>query len=146
MSGAKPFLKGISATVSRDAIWGFSYTLTRKYLYSAMGVNSILTLERNNWERMGCDFFAGGVAAVLSSPFNYARNIQYASCPSEKAPSIYSILKGVWHETKGRGFLGGALLLETRMRIGWGFLRTSLGTSFGHYAFRSTQAFFDQKE
>ena len=43
---------------------------------------------------------AAGVATIASGPFNYVRNMQYATQPHLKPPTIAQSLSHVWNESK----------------------------------------------
>ena len=79
------------------------------------------------------NFIAAALATILSGPFNYARNMQYATSSRRPALATSVILQQLWQETLSVPGTGPKLrFLQQRLRIGWGTARVALGMSMGH--------------
>jgi hypothetical protein len=116
----RPFFNGLNATLWRDAVFGGCYTTIRLQL------QWIFDLEAHNqWE---ANFVASGLAAVVSGPWNYARNLQYATKSREFQPSIRSVFVELMHEVKQqKDVIEKLKYLQIQLRIGWGTLRVAMG-------------------
>ncbi len=73
---------------------------------------------------------AGLLATILSSPFNYARNMQYDTPIELKQKSMYFYLRYLARRaTEEKRPLA---YLQRRLRIGWGSLRVAVGMGVGN--------------
>jgi hypothetical protein len=102
-----------------------------KYLTAAKLAQSNSTNGQSNSEEKNCrakkkwwkqdDFYAsliaGAAGTIVSSPFNYVRNIKYGWNPSESPPNTIKILQDLYQEAKTSGKFFSAL--QNRLRIGW---------------------------
>eukprot|EP00070_Physeter_catodon_P037180 XP_028344074.1 uncharacterized protein LOC114486089 [Physeter catodon] len=83
---------------------------------------------------------AASLGVLLSSPFNYVRNMQLAAplhCPP---PSFRDIVVSLLHQVKQESqFWKKGALLVNRFRVGWGTLRASTGVSTGAYFLELSQ-------
>ena len=102
--GVRPFFVGAAATVSRDFIFGGAFAVLRHYIHThhRMRDNDIEE-EKEKQKQKGkhkqqdkkkdgvyvvyvrqflVSMVSASVATVLSSPFNYIRNMHYA-CPPD---------------------------------------------------------------
>lgn len=124
--GLRPFFVGASATVTRDLVFGGFFALFR---------NEIRLLESQKEGRMSnyvIDVFSASLATLLSSPFNYVRNVHYATPPNVPALSARTILFQLWRSTLEKENLASALRhLQSRLRLGWGTARVGCGMAFG---------------
>jgi len=122
--GSKPFFYGLLPTLTRDVAFGGTYTFLRRYVRK-----SDLLEEQYMW--VG-DTASAACAAIVSGPFNLARNVQYATGASKQQPSIGKVLRSLAKEavTK-RSLVGAMLFLQRRLRIGWGTARVAAGMAFG---------------
>eukprot|EP00188_Purpureofilum_apyrenoidigerum_P003859 Plantae.Rhodophyta-Purpureofilum_apyrenoidigerum.ctg4155.p1 GENE.Plantae.Rhodophyta-Purpureofilum_apyrenoidigerum.ctg4155~~Plantae.Rhodophyta-Purpureofilum_apyrenoidigerum.ctg4155.p1 ORF type:complete len:289 (-),score=38.19 Plantae.Rhodophyta-Purpureofilum_apyrenoidigerum.ctg4155:564-1430(-) len=129
MNGFRPFFHGAKPTVLRDVAFGAVYTsmrhgLRRKY---------------KNWKNaaMACDIFAAACATVASSPFNFARNIQY-SYSQKDVPKMMDIWKRLAAATMSKPtVLEGLRYAQTRLGVGWGTARVALGIAFGAFVYET---------
>jgi hypothetical protein len=133
--GLPPFIKGTRATVTRDIVFGTTYEVLRHMLQS-VGQNK----SDDQTPPQVLQFVSNGVAAatanVTSSPFNFARSMQYATPPSQAPLSIVKILKNVWHESgKTPGFKPRLSFFQHRFQIGWGTARVAVGMALGQKVF-----------
>ncbi len=128
--GFKNFSKGLVATLIRDIVFGASYASTRHW--DAFGYID----HHDNGYNYQQEFIWNGICALgattLSSPFNYIRNIQFATPPNEKPLSMMVLSKQIidgYKETKGgkKKFD----FLQIRFKFGWGTLRVGLGMALG---------------
>lgn len=121
----RPFLNGMIPTLYRDVVFGGCYTWLRLLIQSG------LDLEPNQ-QWMG-NMIAAAFATVLSGPFNYVRNIQYATSSREVADSTFKILSDLMQETRAQSTIAERWdYLQHRLRIGWGTTRVALGMAFAH--------------
>jgi hypothetical protein len=139
LGGIKPFFKGTTATVTRDMIFGSTYEMLRGLMN-----NTNDTIPKNK-NQAHLEFIhnasAAGIATMVSGPFNYVRNMQYATPPNLKPPSMYDALSTVWNEAKVQqpSFLGRLSFFQQRFRIGWGTARVAVGMAVGQKLFDWTQ-------
>lgn len=133
--GLPPFIKGTRATVTRDIVFGTTYEVLRHLLQS---VGQKKSDEQTPPQIL--QFVSNGVAAatanVTSSPFNFARSMQYATPPSQAPLSIVKILKNIWQESgKERGNLCRLSFFQHRFQVGWGTARVAVGMALGQKVF-----------
>lgn len=121
----RPFFNGLSPTVSRDVVFGGTYTCLRLQIPVWCGMSA-------NQQWMG-NFVAAAMATVISGPFNYVRNVQFATRSHETADSTVTILRDLVSQTlTHRGVLARLHFLQNRLRIGWGTTRVAIGMTFAH--------------
>ncbi len=136
--GLRIYYVGASATVGRDLVFGAFYGVLRHELPYILRS----TEEQQKFEQDGRLFatakpsfaenlVAAMVATVLSSPWNYVRNVHYAT-PYGRAPeSARKILGGLWSKAKLQPTLFAKLVhLQTQLRVGWGTARVGAGMAF----------------
>ena len=108
------FFRGLSSTLLRDVIFGGVFATGRKWFTVS---------------DPGLKFLSNAVAAtaatVLSSPFNYTRAMQFAEGESPTPPSIPQLLARLSGEVRDLGLVH----LQSRLQIGWGTFRVTLGMS-----------------
>jgi len=131
--GIKPFIKGTKATVLRDTTFGCTYEVLRYLMQSKL---KQYDYDENNQYKFYCNFMATIVAAIASSPFNYARTIQYATPPHEKPLFITQILHSVWNQSKAMPTIMERMgFFQNQFRIGWGTARVGAGMAVGQAVF-----------
>lgn len=138
-AGAKVFFRGLPATVMRDALFGGIFSGMRQSLRSRAVVRKYTGTQYLNAAHICADFVAAGVATTVSSPLNYARNMQFGCSLKEPAPTTLAVLVQLRRETP-RGFAGGSLFLLQRMKVGWGTLRVAGGMALAAKIFSSLVA------
>lgn len=126
--GLRPFFKGLSHTVNRDAIYGVTYegfyALMLKYMIGNTNVK--INPGKSDLTDFTCKATAAGLAAICSSPFNYIKNKQQASHPSAKAPTSQEVLKHLfWHKSTNQ--LRSMTEIMKSLMIGAGTLRVAFG-------------------
>jgi hypothetical protein len=121
----RPFFNGLSPTVTRDVVFGGTYTWLRLQIPVWCNLPA-----HQHW--IG-NFVAAAMATVMSGPFNYVRNIQFATRSHEKAASTMDILRDLAQQTGAQnGATEKLQLLQNRLRIGWGTARVAMGVTFAH--------------
>ncbi|WP_133128476.1 hypothetical protein [Legionella nagasakiensis] len=140
LGGFKPFLKGTTATMTRDMVFGSTYEMLRSFM------NTSAKEDKTTGSTPSCLEFiynagAAGVATIASSPFNYVRNIQYAMPPNRKPPSMHEALTNVWNESKNtrQPLLSRLSFFQQQFRIGWGTARVAVGMAVGQKLFDWTR-------
>ena len=126
-SSLRPFFNGLAPTLARDVAFGGCYTFLRLQLQCLWNLESHNTSKK--WLSNVC---AAALATVVSGPFNYVRNVQFATKSHETADGMWQILSHLLNETRAQGPDAYARLrfLQQRLRIGWGTARVALGMSF----------------
>jgi len=117
--GYRVLSRGLIATVMRDSIFGacFTFLRTRK--------------EQTIWRDGGAAF----VATCLSSPLNYARNMQYA-CPDQNL-RVGTTLVALWNRVLlEKGIFARMQKLVSTLCIGYGTVRVAVGMSVGGALYR----------
>lgn len=136
--GIRPFYVGSSATVIRDLVFGGCYSIFR---YKGKQFES-LNGQQSATRHLLVNIAAGCLATIASSPFNYVRNVHYATPPEIRPASAYQILLDLWTCSKEKGSrLGQLKFLQARLRIGWGTARVGHGMAFASlvYSYCSSQ-------
>ena len=156
----RPFTKGIVATVLRDSLFGGFFTFARKRLSAlqlkrsnagearaaaATGANPkakpsqaaapVAPQPANERSEFAATVVAGMLAAGLSAPMNFVRNMQFSSPPSEPAPSIprvfYNLGMRCRAVQRSKGTRAALHYATMRMNVGWGTMRVGLGMAVG---------------
>ncbi|KTD44350.1 hypothetical protein [Legionella parisiensis] len=143
LGGIRPFLKGTSATMTRDMIFGSTYEMLRSLMKTTSKSSGNKASGANqSYAEFLYNASAAAVATLASSPFNYVRNMQYATPPNLKPPSAGKVFIKVWYEseTPQQSFLSRLSFFQQRFRIGWGTARVAVGMAVGQKLFDSTQA------
>jgi Mitochondrial carrier protein len=101
--GARPFLKGITATLARDCTFGGVFASLRYKLAALYAARRAGTAEQQQQQpsketAFVTDLIAAAVATTASSPFNYIRNIQYGAASTDRAPSGTAIVSELLQE------------------------------------------------
>ena len=159
--GALAFTRGMKATMARDMVFGMTYSSLRRYASSKQ--QQAPTAWRRSRE-FAVNAASAAVATVVSGPFNYVRNVQFAKVRGwrrsaraararhalslrarasqfgvdERPPSIREALRYFAHEAQAReGVVARLRYVQTRLMIGWGTLRVASGmaiTALGYSA------------
>ena len=149
--GLEPFLKGTTATLSREVAYGCTYEVLRHLLKKQFVAENQPTQKKsfNLFDaEFICNVLAACTGAAASSPWNYARNMQYATKPNEHAPTIRSVLKKLSHDSHahtGVGF-GRMGFFVNALKIGWGTLGTGVRMGIGQLAFDTIEHHFIPKK
>ena len=121
-AGAFAFFRGLSATVWRDCAFGALFGWTRCRLREC-GAD-----DAGAAQRFLADSVAAGAATAVSSPFNYARNVQFAQPLGERATSTAHAIRGLWREALSHASTAeAARFVVRRLNVGWGTIRVAVG-------------------
>lgn len=147
--GIRHFFVGTAATVQRDLVFGGTFAVLRHEIIPYIYFHHILSSEKGNLKAkrqsnssstgntvLKTDFFinvvSGMIATLLSSPINYVRNIHYATGPNERIKSSFEILRELYRDAKNEAsIIDCFVLLQRRLRLGWGTARVGVGMAFG---------------
>lgn len=130
--GIKPFLKGTTATISRDTIFGSFYEIIRTASLSHLQKNK----NCDEKPKFTVNLFSAGIATVASAPLNFIRTLQYDTPPNQKPPSSSQALHSLWVEINNKKtLLDKAKHTQQRLRIGWGTARVAAGMGAGQLVF-----------
>ena len=164
-NGLRPFMRGIGPTVARDSVFGGTFSASRVWLGRAFDLD-----DGAGVAGFGVSVGAGALACIVSSPFNYCRNMAYATPPGTvRAPTTLASLRMLAQETRrvqrdnsfartalegmvsknsaangsGAGVWTSLVYLQGRLRVGWGTARVALGmaTGFELYSFIKRRVF-----
>jgi hypothetical protein len=132
---------GTTATVLRDLVFGGTYGLLRHTLASvnveARDEDGQSVLHRPTFVQ---NLIAASMGTVLSSPWNYVRNIHYGTPSGVRPDTTLSIWQGLLHRAAEEKSLFRRLkLLQVQLRVGWGTARVGCGmaVSSSVYAYAS---------
>ncbi len=130
--GLAPFLKGTKATVVRDAAFGITFELLRHVVSRRRPhvVDSPTAVFATNVGAAVC-------ATVVSAPFNYVRNVQYASAPTATPTTVLAELRQLVCEV--RVDASPWRTLQRKLRLGWGSLRVGVGMAIGAKVYEVSQ-------
>jgi hypothetical protein len=142
--GFRPFTKGIVATVIRDAMFGGSFAIIKCYTKPAALPSSHPPSTAHRLLDNGSILLAGATATIASAPWNYARNIKYATPPGQPIPSIWCCLRDLFRDARTAD-CGTLKFLQQRLRIGWGTARVACGMAVGFQLYEQTKNFLEQE-
>eukprot|EP00299_Pterocystis_sp_00344_P010080 c4428_g1_i1.p1 GENE.c4428_g1_i1~~c4428_g1_i1.p1 ORF type:complete len:174 (+),score=19.18 c4428_g1_i1:414-935(+) len=124
--GPVAFLRGVRPTLIRDVVWGGTFHLLRSQWLPQARHHVSISQPSIFW-----GFFDNALAAttatIISSPFNYARNLQYGA--EKNVLSTQVLLKDLWREAC-RAPEGIVSHLHKRLFFGWGSVRVGVGMGF----------------
>ena len=122
--GILNFAKGLAPTLGRDVIFGGVFSFARHYFVDE---NNDQRQRRSKFGFMS-DVLSAFLATAVASPFNYVRNMQYATSPQHKPHSTIVILKKLFLGYKKQKTVFKKYdYLQLRLRIGWGTARVAAG-------------------
>lgn len=125
--GFRPFCNGMLPTLLRDTIFGGCYTFLRLQV-QRQGLS-----PEHQWV---ANIFSAVVATVASAPFNFARNVQYATKSEKETKGILPILsKLATNVAEQPDYYSQWSVLQNRLRIGWGTARVAIGMAFAHHIY-----------
>jgi len=108
--GPRTFFRALPTTILRDTVFGTTFTFGRR-----RGKTHFLL-----------DLTAAGCATVLSAPFNYIRNMQFAQNISQPL-SVRAPVLLLLSEVRAKPLGAGLVHLSLRLQLGWGTLRVATG-------------------
>ena len=109
---------------------------------------SAFTLHNTATVDFVSSLLAGAMGTIVSSPFNYIRNIKYGWPASETPPAGLRILSDLVVEcgdkTREGGWKQGAAHMQDRLRIGWGTARVAVGMAVGYEIYEMAKVALDK--
>ena len=147
--GCRPFLVGIVPTVLRDAVFGGAFMVVRTALAAhvreyehkhghgrrprsgggAEAKTRVEAAESSRTTSVAISLVSGSVATLASAPFNFARNMQYATPPSQCAEPTVALVATLFRQACAER--SPARFLQRRLRVGWGTMRVAVGMAAG---------------
>ena len=126
-AGTGAFFRGLHATVCRDCVFGAAFGWMRSQLRGRLQ-EPTATDATGGALRFGADMVAAGSATALSSPFNFARNMQFAQPLDQPPTSTLQALRALRLEVTAQpSAAAAARFLASHLYIGWGTLRVAGG-------------------
>lgn len=121
----RPFFNGLAPTIARDIVFGGCYTWLRLQIQCWGDLP-----PKEQWK---ANLIAAGLATIVSGPFNYVRNIHYATSSRDTADGTLQVLRKLVANVNDQPTrIQKVQYLQNRLRIGWGTMRVALGVAFGH--------------
>lgn len=129
--------KGLAPTLTRDIIFGMFYESFRHitFNYAKTLTNYEKVQSSSPYIRFVSDMVAAGCGTILSSPFNYVRNMHYATPLGEKPLSTMTTLKQLYTKNSHLPLVSQMNIFRERFRIGWGTARVATGMATGQLVF-----------
>lgn len=122
--GLRIFIVGTGATVNRDLVFGGIYALLRHELLASSTGSGAGTPEKSGKPPPPgflVNLVAASCATILSSPWNYIRNVHYATEKGDKPLAALAILRELWTDAmREKTPFERLRFLQARLRIGWG--------------------------
>lgn len=176
--GPKQFFRGSIMTGTRDLFFGVTYECSRRYVLKFLtrrkdsssfpvGTITVGHYQPSEWLFMISNIAGGGVATIISSPFNYVRNMKFSVSDPPSSVSIFKQLireahnysyemtshapsspssvgfsSHHSHSTLPKRLFYLLKYCEQRLCIGWGTVRVAVGMGVGQLAFDKTKTFF----
>lgn len=134
--GVRPFFHGIVPTLWRDCLWTTVFSSLR--YHGTARCKEIEDASRRSSAEFVAVTFAGAVATSMSSPFNYVRNIVYATSHDAPTPSTWRCLEQLLRDARASGTP--MLFLRRRLMIGWGTARVAVGMAVASHIYETTKA------
>mmetsp|Transcript_124036 Transcript_124036/g.358710 ORF Transcript_124036/g.358710 Transcript_124036/m.358710 type:complete len:282 (-) Transcript_124036:71-916(-) len=138
-AGLKVFTHGLAVTMCRDAIFGFCFSL-RKTAWHCQD-------ERGAF---AASMVFAALGTVLSSPFNYIRNITYASILASDGTSrsmrrrVEALLLEFAADVRRQETpLRSAQFVQERLKLGWGSFRVAVGMAMLDFAYSACCRFLN---
>ena len=127
--GPEVFFKGVNVSILRDATFGVWYEIVRS------GLRHRLEKHNDTWipTRFASDAVGAVFASIASAPYNYVRNVIYATPPNLTPPSIPECLGDLWREARQQPSTWRHI--SGRLYLGWGTARVALGMGLGQFIF-----------
>lgn len=138
-AGIKPFMRGIGASAMRDTFYGCIYEVLRH--------KSSNHVSQDNFPTAPPGFIpnsiAAGVATIVTSPINYARNVQYATPPAQPTPSMIAIWKALRNEAKNYPSKCQLQFFSRKLQLGPGISRVAIGAGVAQLVYDSSGTVFN---
>ena len=141
----RPFIAGIVPTVIRDMVFGASYSTLRYTFANSLSrrfpasdakspeeLNGVHSTKVSSLVNPISQFTGAAIATTLSSPFNYWRNMQFATVPGKRPIDFFSCMRMLGITVnEAPGIRAKCLKVSMRFRIGWGTIRVATGMAVG---------------
>ena len=152
--GARIYYVGASATIARDLVFGGVYGVLRHEMPLLLGNNGRKGTDDENSNSSSGDYtrdsrevlskpsfvvnlVAAMIATVLSSPWNYIRNIHYATPYGQAPEKPLAIMSKLWENACNHDkFLQRVFHLQVQLRVGWGTARVGCGMAFSSQVYQ----------
>lgn len=145
--GLSSFQRAVPTTLARDVLWGGIFSCLRHELPAHLGeAESASGAQKPGVASFVANVVAAGVATAVSSPFNYARSLQYGHDMSKGKLSTMKVFKDLWREANANRAAEGearALFVARRLTVGWGSLRVSVGIAVSSQIYNFCSAVAD---
>jgi hypothetical protein len=169
--GLNPFMVGVTATISRDLVFGGIFAFLRHDLLASHKRNNgnVVSADNKKLQPSGThslthplthslthsltyyvgtsfliDVVSATLATVLSSPLNYVRNTHYATPPGVQPLPAYKILLKLWDDAANESTMQGKLRnLQSKLRLGWGSARVGCGMAFGAQVYSTLKSIIE---
>jgi hypothetical protein len=136
ISGYKAFMRGMTTSITRDAIHGSTYELCRHLLRDQVAARHT---DRDTPRSLlfASDTVAAFAGTIASAPINYARSLKFATAPHLNAPSMADTLKAAWKDSKSHSDkpFGRLRFFQSRFCIGVTTMRAAVGMGLGQQVF-----------
>lgn len=128
--GARIFFVGTAATVCRDVVFGGVYASMRhQKVWRGKASGSVEKYGKT--KRFLVNAVSAGVATIISSPWNFVRNMHYSRPPGSHHTAAVVVLARLFHRTvRIQGSWRRLAYLQQRLCIGFGTLRVAVGMAF----------------
>jgi hypothetical protein len=148
--GIRPFFVGVTATISRDVMFGGAFAYFRHDLPTRFASFPSSSSRKDNEsfvldvgkKSFVTDLVAGLIATTISSPLNYVRNIHYTVPPDVAADTTFKVLSNLWKDAAAeKSMILRLSHLQSRLRLGWGTARVGCGMALASqfYSFIKSQ-------
>ncbi len=138
--GARPFVNGVVPTIYRDMVFGGAYAYLRFALARWIGAGLQSTNTSNNHTGRRTEYLVGpasqfagaAIATTASSPFNYWRNLQFATNPGDTPVGMRQCMSELSSSIReARGAREKLAQISLKLRVGWGTVRVATGMAVG---------------
>ena len=150
--GLSALTRGAHATMSRDALFGTCYKVTRDSLvpvfeeaFDLENIEEDSKESRANLANFSASLTAAIPSTIISAPLNFVRNNHYRTPLGEKPQKVMKILKDVVGESSGKPIDFRASHLAKRFMIGPGTVRVVSGVAIAQTVFDSVKSRLTEK-
>uniref|UniRef100_A0A7S1KLY5 ADP,ATP carrier protein n=1 Tax=Percolomonas cosmopolitus TaxID=63605 RepID=A0A7S1KLY5_9EUKA len=167
--GITPFLRGQSATVVRDTVFGGVYAIVKhagestlqdyqrffnpdvhepeeeeRYTFIDRILQAAVDEKQEALSKFAIAFFAATVGTIISAPLNYTRNLMFGTKPGERIPTSSEILRDLWRDSKNQNQMNKLRYISMRFRLGAATTRVGCGMAVGQRIYDTTKKYLFQ--